>query len=115
MLQSIAESLGLSAEEYRALIAVRDGLRAGKLRLDMHNGDCCIAGHMQAHVGKRFFTTEVGRLDQTHLLRQLCYPPVLHKRWLWFDWQRENPGWQATPAQAADAIDRVLLGVNPWT
>ena len=52
MLQSLRRTLDLSDGEYRALLAVRDKLRAGELELDMRDGCKCIAGHMGARLGE---------------------------------------------------------------
>ena len=113
MLQSLRRTLDLSDAEYQALLAVRDGLRAGELELDMRDGCKCIAGHMGARLGEAgmsgaAYTQKISFLPLRHPMRQLCYPP----RAGW--WATGVNGYDAKPAQAADAIDRVLVGADPW-
>jgi hypothetical protein len=79
----------------------------------MRDGCRCISGHMGARLGENgmsgaAYTQKISGLPLRHPMRQLCYPP----RAVW--WRTGVNGYDATPRQAAEAIDRMLVGADPW-
>ena len=120
MLQDIGKTIGLSELELEALLEVRDCLRREQLTFfDMRCGFFCIAGHMGKRLGmdsdksRSEYTEHISSLPLDSPMRQLCYPPP-PKTPPAKGASDINRGYHAGQVEAAQAIDRMLSGGDPW-